>query len=77
MSAAEAGYACVVVKTFDEPVTELVATAQRSGVVLLATDDAVAWHHLAAMITSALAPRSGVTCSRWPTRSPGWSAAPP
>jgi hypothetical protein len=54
--AAEAGYACLVVKTFGEPVTELVADAQRAGMVLLAADDAVAWHHLDGMITSALAP---------------------
>nr|WP_042193788.1 PucR family transcriptional regulator [Kibdelosporangium sp. MJ126-NF4]CEL20915.1 putative DNA-binding protein [Kibdelosporangium sp. MJ126-NF4]CTQ98280.1 putative DNA-binding protein [Kibdelosporangium sp. MJ126-NF4] len=54
-SAAEAGYACVVVKSFGDPVTELVVTAQRSGVVLLAADEAVAWHHLDAMISSALA----------------------
>ncbi|AHH99066.1 PucR family transcriptional regulator [Kutzneria albida] len=54
-SAAEAGYACLVVKSFGEPVTELVAAAQRSGIVLLAADEAVAWHHLDAMISSALA----------------------
>lgn len=54
-SAAEAGYACLVVKSFGDPVAELVAAAQRSGVVLLAADEAVAWHHLDAMISSALA----------------------
>ncbi|MFF6995894.1 PucR family transcriptional regulator [Streptomyces sp. NPDC008313] len=62
-SAAEAGYACLVVKSFGEPVTELVEAAQRSGIVLLAADELVAWHHLDAMISSALAPtaRSGQT----------------
>ncbi|YCK37380.1 PucR family transcriptional regulator [Actinomadura sp. ATCC 39365] len=54
-AAAEAGYACLVVKSFGEPVAELAAAAQRSGVVLLAADEAVAWHHLDAMISSALA----------------------
>ncbi|WP_214322718.1 PucR family transcriptional regulator [Nonomuraea sediminis] len=54
-SAAEVGYACLVVKSFGEPVTELVEAAQRSGIVVLAADEAVAWHHLDAMISSALA----------------------
>ncbi|MFD1547264.1 PucR family transcriptional regulator [Nonomuraea guangzhouensis] len=44
-----------MVKSFGEPVTELVEAAQRSGIVLLAADEAVAWHHLDAMISSALA----------------------
>lgn len=60
-SAAEAGYACLVVKSFGEPVDELVETARRSGVVLLAADEAVAWHHLDAMISSALASAAHVT----------------
>ncbi|MFD9073547.1 PucR family transcriptional regulator [Streptomyces lasiicapitis] len=55
-AATEAGYACVVVKSFGEPVTDLVDAAQRSGLVLLAADEAVAWHHLDAMVSSALAP---------------------
>src|SRR5690242_11735201 len=50
-----AGYACLVVKSFGEPVDSLVEAAQRSGVVLLAADEAVAWHHLDAMISAALA----------------------
>ncbi|WP_020671296.1 PucR family transcriptional regulator [Amycolatopsis nigrescens] len=54
-SAAEAGYACLVVKSFGEPVTELTEAALRSGLVLLAADEAVAWHHLDAMLSSALA----------------------
>jgi hypothetical protein len=54
-SAAEAGYAAVVLKSFGEPVTALVAAAQGAGIVLLAADEAVAWHHLDAMISSALA----------------------
>ncbi|ALG15385.1 PucR family transcriptional regulator [Kibdelosporangium phytohabitans] len=58
-AAADAGYACLVVKSFGEPVTGLVGAAERAGVVLLATDEAVAWHHLDAMITSTLAQASG------------------
>lgn len=54
-SVADGGYVCLVVKSFGEPVTSLVETAQRSGVVLLAADEAVAWHHLDAMISAALA----------------------
>ncbi|MFI6501848.1 PucR family transcriptional regulator [Nonomuraea typhae] len=55
VAAAAAGYACLVVKSFGEPVTDLAEAAQRSGLVLLAADEAVAWHHLDAMISSALA----------------------
>ncbi|ONI91784.1 hypothetical protein ALI144C_00660 [Actinosynnema sp. ALI-1.44] len=58
-SAAKAGYACVVVKSFGEPVAELVEAARQSGVVLLGADEAVAWHHLDAMITSVLTQASG------------------
>ncbi|GAA2822306.1 PucR family transcriptional regulator [Crossiella cryophila] len=54
-AAADAGHSCLVLKSFGEPVTELVAAAHRFGVVLLAADESVAWHHLAAMLTSALA----------------------
>ncbi|MGO1055518.1 PucR family transcriptional regulator [Crossiella sp. CA198] len=54
-AAAEAGHACLVVKSFAEPVTELVALAQHCGVVLLAAEDSVPWHHLGALISSALA----------------------
>ncbi|TCO59714.1 PucR family transcriptional regulator [Actinocrispum wychmicini] len=64
-SAAEAGYACLVVKSFGEPVAELVAAAQRSRIVLLSADEAVAWHHLDAMISSALA--ATVRLARAPT----------
>lgn len=53
--AAEAGYACVVIKRFGEPVTGLEAVAERAGITLLAADEAVGWHHLDAMISSALA----------------------
>ncbi|MGC0420104.1 PucR family transcriptional regulator [Embleya sp. AB8] len=55
-AAAEAGYACVVVKSFGEPVEQLVAAARRAGIVLLAADEVVAWHHLDAMISSATTP---------------------
>ncbi|WP_033288896.1 PucR family transcriptional regulator [Amycolatopsis jejuensis] len=56
VAAADAGYAGLVVKSFGEPVTELAAAAEGAGLVLLAADEAVAWHHLEAMISSALAP---------------------
>ncbi|OPC77972.1 hypothetical protein B4N89_37730 [Embleya scabrispora] len=55
-SAAQAGYACLVVKSFGEPVTALVEAARQAGIVLLAANEAVAWHHLDAMISSALTP---------------------
>ncbi|MGW0520790.1 PucR family transcriptional regulator [Crossiella sp. NPDC003009] len=54
-SVAGAGLACLVVKSFGEPVAELVQAARRCGVVLLAADETVAWHHLDAMLSSALA----------------------
>ncbi|MFD2470153.1 PucR family transcriptional regulator [Amycolatopsis silviterrae] len=61
-----AGYAALVVKSFGEPLTELAGAAQSAGVVLLAADEAVPWHHLEAMISSALAPA---------VRTPGTPAA--
>ncbi|MBB5857849.1 PucR family transcriptional regulator [Amycolatopsis umgeniensis] len=60
-SAAAGGYACLVVKSFGEPVAELTEAARKSGLVLLAADEAVAWHHLDAMISSALASAARVT----------------
>ncbi|MEV4895552.1 helix-turn-helix domain-containing protein [Nonomuraea sp. NPDC055795] len=54
-AAAGVGYACLVVKSFGEPAAELAEAARRSGIVLLAADEAVAWHHLDAMISTALA----------------------
>lgn len=59
-AATAAGYACLVVKSFDEPVDDLAAAARQSGLVLLAADEAVAWHHLDAMISSALAPTARI-----------------
>ncbi|WP_275294944.1 helix-turn-helix domain-containing protein [Amycolatopsis sp. La24] len=63
---AAVGYAALVVKSFGEPLTELSDAAQDAGVVLLAADEAVPWHHLEAMISSALAPA---------VRTPGAPAA--
>ncbi|HEX4091493.1 MAG TPA: helix-turn-helix domain-containing protein [Trebonia sp.] len=52
--AAAAGHAGVAVKSYGEPVTELAAAANEAGIALLATEDDVAWHHLDALISSAL-----------------------
>ncbi|MFI6290789.1 PucR family transcriptional regulator [Nonomuraea sp. NPDC050790] len=54
-AAAGLGYSCLVVKSFGEPVAELAEAARRSGIVLLTADESVAWHHLDALISSALA----------------------
>ncbi len=54
-SAALAGHAGMVVKSYGEPVTELVAAAEDAGITLLAADEDMAWHHLDALVTSALA----------------------
>lgn len=52
--AAQAGHAGLAVKGYGEPVTELAAAANEAGIALLATEDDVAWHHLDALISSAL-----------------------
>jgi hypothetical protein len=52
--AAQAGHAGLAVKGYGEPVTELAAVANDAGVALLATEEDVAWHHLDALISSAL-----------------------
>lgn len=52
--AAEAGLAGVVVKRYAEPVTELAAVADATGVVLLSADEDLAWHQLDALVSSAL-----------------------
>ena len=53
--AARAGHAGLVVKRYGEPVTELVTAAEDAGLMLLAADEDVAWHHLDALVSSALA----------------------
>jgi DNA-binding PucR family transcriptional regulator len=52
--AARAGHAGLAVKGYGEPVTDLAAAANEIGMALLATEDEVAWHHLDALISSAL-----------------------
>lgn len=52
--AAQAGYTALVVKSFGEPATELAAVANDAGIALLVADDEAAWHHLDALISSAL-----------------------
>lgn len=52
--AARAGHTGLAVKGYGEPVTDLAAAANDTGMALLATEDDVAWHHLDALISSAL-----------------------
>jgi hypothetical protein len=52
--AAHAGYAGLAVKGYGEPVTELAAAANEAGIALLAIDEEMAWHHLDALVSSAL-----------------------
>jgi PucR C-terminal helix-turn-helix domain/GGDEF-like domain len=58
--AARAGHSCLVIKSFSEPTTELAAAASAAKIALLAADEAMTWHHLDALLSSALAatPRS-------------------
>ena len=53
--AARAGHAGLVVKSYGEPVTDLAAAAEDAGITLLTADEDVAWHHLDALVSSALA----------------------
>jgi hypothetical protein len=53
--AAAAGHAGLVVKGYGEPARALTAAAEEAGLVLLAADEEMAWHHLDALITAALA----------------------
>lgn len=53
--AAEADLAGVVVKTYGDPLDELRAAAEASGVALLAADEQLAWHQLETLVASALA----------------------
>ena len=53
--AAAAGHTGLVVKRYGEPVTKLAAAASESGLALLTADEDMAWHHLDALVSSALA----------------------
>jgi hypothetical protein len=53
--AAQAGHAAVVVKGYGEPVSGLAAVADDAGIALLAADEDMAWHHLDALVSTALA----------------------
>ena len=53
--AAAAGHTGLVVKRYGEPVAELAAAASDSGLALLTAEEDMAWHHLDALVSSALA----------------------
>jgi PucR C-terminal helix-turn-helix domain/GGDEF-like domain len=53
--AALAGHAGLVVKSYGEPTGPLAAVAGETGLALLAADEDLAWHHLDALISAALA----------------------
>jgi hypothetical protein len=53
--ASRAGHAAVVVKRYGEPIAGLAAVAEEAGIALLAADEDMAWHHLGALVDSALA----------------------
>jgi PucR C-terminal helix-turn-helix domain/GGDEF-like domain len=59
--AARAGHAGLVVKSYGEPVTDLRAAADDAGITLLTADQDVAWHHLDALLSSALAATTRTT----------------
>jgi hypothetical protein len=52
--ASRAGHAALAVKSYGEPISELAAAANDAGIALLATDEDMAWHHLDALVSSAL-----------------------
>jgi PucR C-terminal helix-turn-helix domain/GGDEF-like domain len=53
--AAQAGHAGLVIKSYGEPAGPLTAAAEEAGLALLAADEDLAWHHLDALISAALA----------------------
>jgi PucR C-terminal helix-turn-helix domain/GGDEF-like domain len=53
--AARAGYTGLVIKSYGEPAGPLAAVAEETGLALLAADEDLAWHHLDALISAALA----------------------
>ena len=53
--AAGAGHAGLVIKSYGEPAGPLAALAEKTGLALLAADEDLAWHHLDALISAALA----------------------
>ncbi|MGH3204392.1 MAG: PucR family transcriptional regulator [Streptosporangiaceae bacterium] len=65
--AARAGHAALVIKEFGEPVTDLAAAAEDAGIALLAADEDMAWHHLDALVSAALA---AIACSAPGSRAP-------
>src|SRR5580698_5905541 len=55
MRAAQAGHTGLVVKRYGEQVTDLAAAAAQAGLALLTAEEELAWHHLDALVSSALA----------------------
>jgi PucR C-terminal helix-turn-helix domain/GGDEF-like domain len=53
--ASRAGHAAMVVKGYGESMGDLAAVAEDAGIALLAADEEMAWHHLDALVSSALA----------------------
>ncbi len=53
--AAAAGHTGLVVKRYGEPVADLAAVAAAAGLALLTAEEDMAWHHLDALVSSALA----------------------
>jgi hypothetical protein len=53
--ASQAGHAAVVVKRYGEGVAGLAEVAEEARIALLAADEDMAWHHLDALVSSALA----------------------
>jgi hypothetical protein len=66
--ASAAGLAGLIIKHYGEPVADLVTAAEDAGVALLAADEAVAWHHLDALVSSALA---AIARPAWGGTAPG------
>jgi antitoxin (DNA-binding transcriptional repressor) of toxin-antitoxin stability system len=59
--AARAGHSSMVVKSYGEPVADLVTAAEAAGIALLAADEEIAWHHLDALVSSTLAATARTT----------------
>ena len=53
--AAQAGHAGLVIKSYGEPAAALAAAAEEASLALLTADEDLAWHHLDALISAALA----------------------
>jgi hypothetical protein len=50
--AAQDRHTGLVVKSYGEPLTDLVVAAENAGVAVLQADDDVAWHHVEALLSS-------------------------